>query len=500
MMLHLVWFISDQITNLLAHIVRSILWCSFFFSLAYSFGWIQRLLWLILEQTATALWNGTPVTIGSLEIDLIRGRIWATNVVIHTPKREEWQWESPLICRIGRVYVEHNWVSSFLAMLFRMACGQGQKQIIELYTVEISDIQGFIERKQHVFNFYLMDKLFDLPDPKTILEEEQQAKEQQQQEGSNSEAASSAMDGPKNRQNQMPQQQDNASEASTSFNVDEGRVEEPYSSIASNANANATLLQEGKEDLMEGEEDVMAHRQAQQLVDDMFNTVKSIGRAARRRGSLAGALVEQRAQLTSKLKQFKGSKNKSGAMQEGVKVIQRVGKAVAKKTKDMQTVMPKMPPRREPEEMTIFARVGRVIVEDARIFTRTSTSGPGKSAGASTTTTASSTADSTASSSIHIDSNTKQHQHQPDDRPKGDKSKGSAMSSQGLGSKWNKPIGISEIVLRSSELCPPNSLLDENGLPAIYQPVDKILDVIMKRALVGLAKSNTTRFLQTVRS
>ena len=491
MVFHILWTISDHLTNVLSHVVRSVLWCSFAFSLAYSFGWVQRLLWLILEQTATMLWNGTPVTIGSLEIDLLRGRIWATNVVIHTPKREEWQWESPLICRIGRVYVEHNWVSSFLAMLLRMVTGQGQKQIIELYTVEVSDIQGFIERKQHIFNFYLMDKLFDLPDPKVILEEEQRAKDlqnhqqqqqqQQQQEGEGN--SSDDADG-------QPQQQDNTSEASTDFNVEQECVEvvstlnreQNNGSVAGSA---ASLAQEGKEDLMEVEE----HRQAQQLVDDMFTAVKSIGRNARKRGSLAAAMVEHRAQLTSKLKQFKGTKNKSASMQEGVKVIQRVGKAVAKKTKDIQTVMPKMPPRREGDEVPIFARVGRVIVEDARIFTRTNTIGQGKSPSET----------SVSSGKTGEGSVMKQPDQQTDDKSKRDSnSKGTYVAPEGLGAKWNKPIGISEIVLRSSELCPPNSLLDENGLPAIYQPVDKILDVILKRALVGLAQSNTNRFVQTV--
>ena len=431
------------------------------------------------------LWNGTPVTIGSLEIDLLRGRIWATNVVIHTPKREEWQWESPLICRIGRVYVEHNWVSSFLAMLLRMVTGQGQKQIIELYTVEVSDIQGFIERKQNIFNFYLMDKLFDLPEPKVILEAEQRAKDlqkHQRQEGE--ENSNDDTDG------KQPQQ-DNVSEVSTDLNVEQNCVEvvsnlnrEQNGSVA--GSATASLVQEGKEDLMEVEE----HRQAQQLVDDMFTAVKSIGRNARKRGSLAAAMVEHRAQLTSKLKQFKGTKNKSASMQEGVKVIQRVGKAVAKKTKDIQTVMPKMPPRREANEVLIFARVGRVIVEDARIFTRTSTIGQGKSPSEPSVGPGK---PGEGSAIKQLDKET------AGDKSKRDtNSKGTFMAVEGLGAKWNKPVGISEIVLRSSELCPPNSLLDENGLPAIYQPVDKILDVILKRALVGLAQSNTNRFLQTV--
>ena len=390
-------------------------------------------------------------------------------------------------------------------MLLRRATGQGPKQIIELYTVEVSDVQGFIERKQHIFNFYLMDKLFDLPDPKAILileEEKQRANElQQQQKKLNQEGTQREANNGGHGVDGQQQHQENASSASTTdFNVEQDCVEvvpnvsrqhnTGSSSVAGSATT-TSLVQEEKEDLMEVEEDVMAHRQAQQLVDDMFTAVKSIGRKARKRGSLAAAMVEHRAHLTSKLKEFQGTKNKSASMQEGVKVIQRVGKAVAKKTKGMQTVMPKMPPRRQGEEVPIFVRVGRVIVEDARIFTRTSTNGPGKR----------SSATSVDSGKAGGGDSIKEPEQPTEEKPPlDDLSDGSSSFATGLGSKWNKPIGVSEFVLRSSELCPPNSLVDENGLPAIYQPVDKILDVILKRALVGLAQSNTNRFMQTVSS
>jgi len=502
MIFRLFYFLSDKLTILLTHLVRSVLWCSFFISLAYSFGWVQRLLWLILEQTATMLWNGTPVTIGSLEIDFIRGRVWATNVVIHTPRRDEWQWESPLICRIGRLYVEHNWFSSFFTMLVRMVCGKGQKQVLELYTIEMSDIQGFIERKQHIFNFYLMDKYMDLPDPSKILEEEKEAR------------AKHDLQQPEPQQSQQNQRQDacNSQEANAhndtlseaSLDILNRDHQDPTSGEGAmhkrNRDSVTSISRNATDELSDGEDDAMVHRQAQQLVDEMFSAVKSFGRAARERGSLASALVEQRAQLTSKLKQFKGSKNKTEAMQEGVKVIKRVGKAVAKKTKDIKTAIPKMPPRREPDLAPVYARVGRVIIEDARIFTRTNNiSSEGVSIGLSSEATVASTTETATSTTTSTTTFHKRpplsDQALPHRDP--DETGASTKKSQGLGALWNKPIGIGEIVLRSSELCPPSSLLDENGLPAIYQPIEKIADVVLKRALVGLANSNTSRFLQT---
>ncbi|CAB9511677.1 expressed unknown protein [Seminavis robusta] len=489
MILLLVRLVVDPLTSVLTLLVRSVLWFSLFFSLAYSLGWVQRLLWFLLEQSTSDLWNGTPVTIGSLEIDLIRGRIWATNVVIHTPKREEWGWESPLICRIGRLYVEHNWITSFFTMVVKMACGHGQKQILELYTIEVSDIQGFIERKQHIFNFYLMDQWLDLPDPKDLDDNDKEARKKsqidpharphhhQQQSADVFSSINNANDGNRN---------DNQSEASVDFSMEHpDQVEAAYAAGNNNNTTTNTSVIEEDKDILDEQEDEIAHRQAQQLVDDMFSAVKSIGRAAQQKGSFVGAFIEQRAQLATKLKQFKGTKNKTEAMQEGVKVIQRVGKAVAKKTKTLQNVMPKMPNRREPDIPPVYGRVGRVIIEDARVFTRINTNST-TSMGASTATT--STAGTSVSGST-IDTSkqfTSPGGHQP-----------GAAPLEANEAKWNKPIGISEMVLRSAELCPPNSLLDDRGLPAVYQPLDTIADVVMKRALVGLAKSNTSRFLQT---
>ena len=42
---------------------------------------------------------------------------------------------------------------------------------------------------------------------------------------------------------------------------------------------------------------------------------------------------------------------------------------------------------------------------------------------------------------------------------------------------WNSPIFIQSLVVRAAELCPPMSLKDGDGLPAIYQGVDKIVEL-----------------------
>ena len=62
---------------------------------------------------------------------------------------------------------------------------------------------------------------------------------------------------------------------------------------------------------------------------------------------------------------------------------------------------------------------------------------------------------------------------------------------------WNKPITLQEVVFRAAELCPPMSSTDEDDLPAIYQPADKLAEVVWRRILAEMAKTNTGRLFQT---
>ncbi|MGK3742689.1 MAG: hypothetical protein ACI90V_009545, partial [Bacillariaceae sp.] len=65
---------------------------------------------------------------------------------------------------------------------------------------------------------------------------------------------------------------------------------------------------------------------------------------------------------------------------------------------------------------------------------------------------------------------------------------------------WNKPIIIERMVLRSSELSPSLSSSDNHNLPAIYHSIDKIIEVVLRRLLVEIAKSNTGKLFSTAMS
>ena len=340
-------------------------------------GWIRRFLWLSLEHALSQALNGTPITIGSLEVDLLGGKLFLSNLIIHTPLRREWRWESPLIARIGKLHLDFDFLSIMQRLLRK------QQLVLDIYSLEISDVQAFVERHEHVFNFYLLDPLMVLPDPKDVLQHCALSKE--------------------------PQPTIN-------------RGDNDFDEVFTEADVD--------------EEDEQHEQNAKNLVNKMVEAVQNLGKDAKK-GGWKGALVRQRHSLKSKLKELQSTK-KTDAMNEGVQVLKKVGKVVAHKTKALNLPTPKRRARENGQGIKpLFVRVGRVLLHEGRIFTRT-------------------------------DENT-----------------------------WNKPIAIHQVWIRSTELCPSMSLNDENDKPALYQPIDKVIEVVLKRVLAEIAKSQTGRLFNT---
>jgi hypothetical protein len=391
-----------------------------FISIAYAAGWIHRLLWFLAEHEARKLLNGTVVTCSSLEMDLLRGRYWASNVVIHSPQRETWKWEAPVLARIGRVYVEVNLVRCVLSLWFL-----GEEIPLELYTVQMSDIQVFIERKHNVYNFFLVDPHVILPANEQLLEVEGK------RDGDAENSASP---------------EDNA----------HSNQERSYSELDSRPTTSSL------EQNMEPQE----AEKAQQVVDHIVNAV----RRAAQEGDPASLINQYRHTLTDQLKALT-TKKKSVAMQEGVTLLKHVTANITEKTAQAQQVI--VPARRAlPGERPVYGRVGRVLIQDARIFMR----------------------DNTPTN------------NNDDLKPCASEEDGGDSST--FPSSWNKPILIQRVAIRANEFCPPLSAKDpmlnardaENydpRLPALYLSLDLCVDVVCKRVLAEMAKSDTGRFFQT---
>ena len=410
------------LSRTLQYLLERLLLLCLFFWLAYAAGWFHRFLRWTAEREATQLLNGCRVTVGSLHTDLIKGRGWASNVVLHAPHQETWRWEAPVLARVGNVYVECNLVQCLLFLWFYR-----EEIPVELYTVYCSDIQVFVERKHNIYNFFLLDPHVILPD----LTVQQLEKEQQQNTAAN----------------------DNNSDKEVNTTV-EGNDAAPSSSERNYSATPESNLPDNNNNNNEEEQ------AAQQVVDDMLSAVR---RAAQEGDNWHGALFHHyRHTLTDQLKALT-TKKKSVAMQEGVNLLKHVTANITEKSATAQQIV--VPARRSlPGERPVYGRVGRVLLQDLRIFLK---------------------ADNSSSNDASTDTTTD--------------------------NCWNKPIVIEKVAVRASEFCPPLSAKDNTSsstttpqlpqhppwCPALYQSLDVYLEVVWKRVLAEIAKSNTGRFLQT---
>ena len=404
--------VFDLATPVLEYACRSILWLTVVFAISYQIGWFHRLVWFLAEREMCKILNGTKVTIGTFDLDLIRGTGWISNLIVHSPQRHVWRWESPLLARVGKIYVETNLFRVLLSMLLL-----GEEPPLEIYTLHLQDIQVFMERKEQVFNIYLLDPHNVIPDPQFDEEDDNNEK---------------AGEGLSNR-------------------------------TATNTTATVEVVIDdttGSEDLAETSTPAEQEK-AKKLVDEMIKAVQSLGKAARD-GSLPEALQQQRQTVTNRLKQLQAKPIKSQAMRDGIKIVQHVSKAVVEKTQTVQKIVQQPDKRQLENEKIVYARFGRVVMEDLRVFTRSSLTNGGAAAA---------TSDKNGSSS--------------------DAEKNQPVNS------WNKPIVVDHLAVRPSEFCAPLTINDENGLPVLYRPINYCMDAIMKRVVSEMAKSNTGRLLKT---
>jgi hypothetical protein len=393
--------------------IKTLVYASFCLSLAHFFGWLERWIWWIIEREACKILNHSKVTIGGFQIDwsqILQGKITfnASNIILHTPKREEWQWESPLIARVGHASVEVNApVTLFHLVVLRVELP------IEVYTVQVSDVQVFVERRDHVFNVYLLDPAVVLPPPP----------------------------GP------PPGPNNNVDEATSSAADDDDDIANASAkSVSTTSNAAAAADQSsssssvGVQPIAGTKEKEM--EQAERLVNDMLHAVQSLGRAAQK-GGLQNAFKQRGLELADRLR---GVHKEN--LEQSARVLQQVGKVAVKSLQTPKKILPERNPRRTPKP--VYGRVGRIVLSDLRIFTKASW--------------------------IQVDEQEEQN------------------TSDG---SWNKPITIDQMIVRASELCPPMKLKDAQDLPAIYQTLDKVIEVVWRRLLAEMAKSNSGRLFQT---
>ena len=439
-------------TLVLNGILRGLLVCIAAFAVSYKLGWFDRFIWYSAEKEGAKVLNGTPVTIGAIQVDwsrLAEARVTVncSNVIIHTPQRELWQWESPLLARIGNITVDCNIpITLFNFLVFR------RHVPLELYSVQVSDVQVFVERRQNVLNLYLMDPSLVLPDPTSLANSEKE--NASLSNGGDSSLAQSTSDDQSTPKHSFSDEERQRS-------TDEA-VESSSSSIQAKDQGNDPAHERSSNQLTTSTSDVEQEK-AQQLVSDMLQAVKSIGRAAQE-GSIQTELHQQGYHWADKLRAGFTGQNRH----ETAKVIKHVHKAAVQsfqQASQMEQLL--VPERRRGSAKPVKGRVSRIVLEEMRIFTRDSW--------ISTSSTSNSDPDSSRNVSTAA----------------------SSAPATSSGSGWNKPIYLESVVVRASELCPPLSSNDDDGLPAVYQTLDKVGEVVSRRLLAEMAKSNTGRLFST---
>ena len=144
-----------------------------------SYGLILLLLATIKNIKLT---NGTIVTLANVDLRLhfVNSTITLTDMIIHAPNREEWKWDSPLLAKVGKLQVSFNFFSMIytptsLKAFFCLESRDSLKntkhysKFLDIYALQIEDVLIFIEKRQNICNFHLLDESLDIPDAKDTL-------------------------------------------------------------------------------------------------------------------------------------------------------------------------------------------------------------------------------------------------------------------------------------------------------------------------------------------
>ena len=506
-------------------------------------GVLRRLLLRLTEREISRNANGAPVTVGDLEVDLLRGTARLTDVIVHSPRRDEWRWDSPCVARVGRVDVSIS-VLSFLDWGIGEALGF---PVRDVHWAVVTDVQAFVERRRDVFSFHLLDPALDLPDVQDVMAGWAAA---QEAADSSSSATAAALAGdmgagggeggaapaapdpgpsPRFAGAASPASPDLARSAGGASGEEEETEKETEETekegmgMGSPASERGDGGGGGDNDADEDEEDADGETRANEIVTNVLDAVSSLGRGYNdggRRG-LQTALRTQREGVVTRLREFRARVGDSGgggrggggsggggmggggrggeqspvgsaeraAAGDALSVMRKVGRSIEKRGRgwreqvgDAATFGGYVPRKKEGYVMNddLF-RFGSLVLRDARIFIMTQ-----KNAAALAGEDMSAKAASIDEALARAASG------------EGGGGGGGGMGGTITAGGWSKPILIEEVVVPGSALCPPSMSRDkETGLPSLGMPMDKVMEVLAKHLLAEMAKTNSGRLLHT---
>ena len=494
-------------------------------------GVLRRLLLRLTEREISRNANGAPVTVGDLDVDLLRGRARLTDVIVHSPRRDEWRWDSPCVARVGRIDVSLS-VLSFLDWGIGEALGF---PVRDVHWAVATDVQAFVERRRDVFSFHLLDPALDLPDVQDVMAGWAAA----QEAAASSSATAAALAGdmgagggeggatpatpdpgpsPRFAGAASPASPDLARSAGGASGEEEEEEEEEGMGMGMGMGSPASERGDGGGGDNDAEEDADGETRANEIVTNVLDAVSSLGRGYKdggRRG-LQTALRTQREGVVTRLREFRARVGDSGgggsggggmggggrggeqspvgsaeraAAGDALSVMRKVGRSIEKRGRgwreqvgDAATFGGYVPRKKEGYVMNddLF-RFGSLVLRDARIFIMTQ-----KNAAALAGEDMSAKAASIDEALARAASG------------EGGGGGGGGMGGTITAGGWSKPILIEEVVVPGSALCPPSMSRDkETGLPSLGMPMDKVMEVLAKHLLAEMAKTNSGRLLHT---
>ncbi|GMI02234.1 hypothetical protein TrST_g14283 [Triparma strigata] len=278
----------------------------------------------MFEKQLSKAVNCTRVTCGCCELSLLDGTFEARDIVCHTPHREEWKWDSPLIGRCGYMRVRFSFLSCvpFGQRFLRYPAK-------EVYSVLVCDMQVFVEKRANVFNYMLLDPSLDLPDPNTLEEH-----------------------------------------GSRSGNVEAPMTETAFGSNNLDKDDSPTKKSPGLD-------------KAGSIMRSFMGTLSRASKAGNEpgHGGIERVIKDQGKSLYSAVKQVQrqvedGDKSFEDVTREGMAVMKKVQKGFAsnmEEIKEKMNTFSNPPPKRagwKPKPAKDLFRIGSVVMRDLRVFTR----------------------------------------------------------------------------------------------------------------------------------
>jgi hypothetical protein len=444
-------------------------------SLLHETGALRRYALKFAEVEISKNLNGALVTLSDGEFDLWRGKAIVRDFVIHNKDRDVWEWDSPCLARVGRIEATLNFSSVIKLPYYGQIL---EHKFFDVYTVLIEDVQVFVEKRKNVFNFHLLDPSLNIPDHSRIMDEYYNYRRMKRSETGGRDGETTSAGG-----------------TSRSSNMDKKETR-GWDMVRD-------VVRDGTPPAKGTVED------ANKIVEKLVGAVSKIGNAANEGGSraLQSALRNQKDGLVQNLKQLRSHKTTTttsttttttdggGTMpsdrkdwesttKHGVSVMRELGRVVEKNVLDMKTslsLLQRPPEKKEgwQSKSPDYIRVGSALLREGRIFTKDillpkGGGGGGHGGGECPT-----------KSAAHY-ANGYDRSHMNDIR------------GQETTHGWARPIVIVELAITGAELSPPMSARDPtDGMPLVGIPLDRLLDIVQKRIMAEIAKTETGRLYQT---